>query len=117
IPSEVSIEKTVSGYELAHTQTHHTIEGRSLIREASLNEYIKDPKAGNHEKAHIISLWAEHDSKGHKWGMAVDMNACTGCGACVVSCSAENNVPVVGRKEIITGREMHWIRIDRYYTF
>ena len=115
--SDVNIEKTGNHYELPQTQTHHTIEGRSLIREASLNEYIKDTKAGNHEKAHIITLWAERDSKGHKWGMAIDLNSCTGCGSCVVSCNAENNVPVVGRKEILNAREMHWIRIDRYYSF
>jgi Fe-S-cluster-containing dehydrogenase component len=102
---------------LAQTQTHHTIEGRNLIRETSLQEYIRDPKSGNHYDAHVISLWAERDSKGHKWGMAIDLNACTGCGACVVSCNAENNVPVVGRQEILKSREMHWIRIDRYYSF
>lgn len=113
----ITLTKTGDDYELAQTQTHHTIEGRNLLREASLNEYIKNPSAGNNEHAHIISLWEEHDSKGHKWGMAIDMNACTGCGACVVSCSAENNVPVVGRKEILNSREMHWIRIDRYYSF
>jgi molybdopterin-containing oxidoreductase family iron-sulfur binding subunit len=115
--ADVTIEKASGDYELAQTQTHHTIEGRNLIREANLAEYIKDPKAGNHFHTHIVSLWEEHDYKGHKWGMAIDMNACTGCGACVVSCNAENNVPVVGRKEIIRGREMHWIRIDRYYSF
>jgi molybdopterin-containing oxidoreductase family iron-sulfur binding subunit len=115
--ADVTLEKIDGEYELAQTQTHHTIEGRSLIREASLNEYVRDPKAGNHLDAHIITLWAEHDAKGHKWGMAVDMNACTGCGACVVACNAENNVPVVGRQEILVAREMHWIRIDRYYTF
>lgn len=115
--ADVTVEKTGEDYRIAHTQTHHTIEGRNLIREASLKEYIKDPKAGNHFDAHIISLWSERDSKGHKWSMAIDMNACTGCGACVVSCNAENNVPVVGRKEILRGREMHWIRIDRYYRF
>ncbi len=114
---DVTVEKTGDDYEIAQTQTHHTIEGRNLIREASLSEYIKDPKAGNHFDAHILSLWSERDSKGHKWGMAIDMNACTGCGSCVVSCNAENNVPVVGRKEILRGREMHWIRIDRYYRF
>ncbi len=113
----ITLTKTGDDYELAQTQTHHTIEGRNLLREASLNEYIKNPSAGNNEHAHIISLWEEHDSKGHKWGMAIDMNACTGCGACVVSCSAENNIPVVGRKEILNSREMHWIRIDRYYSF
>lgn len=115
--ADITIEKASGSYELAQTQTHHTIEGRSLIRETSLQEYIKDPRSGNHEQAHIISLWAERDSKGHKWGMAIDLNACTGCGACVVSCNAENNVPVVGRKEILRSREMHWIRIDRYYSF
>lgn len=113
----VQIEKVAGEYELAQTQTHHTIEGRNLIRETSLAEYIKDPKSGNHLDAHLITLWGKHDSKGHKWGMAIDLNACTGCGACVVSCNVENNVPVVGRKEILRSREMHWIRIDRYYSF
>ncbi len=117
VSADVKVDKTGDDYELPQTQTHHTIEGRSLIREASLKEYIKDPQAGNNEHAHIISLWAERDSKGHKWGMAIDMNACTGCGSCVVSCNAENNVPVVGRKEVLNSREMHWIRIDRYYSF
>jgi Fe-S-cluster-containing dehydrogenase component len=115
--ADVTIEKVKGTYELAQTQTHHTIEGRDIIREASLKEFIKDPKAGNHKEAHIISLWDERDSKGHRWAMAIDMNACTGCGSCVVSCNAENNVPVVGRKEILGSREMHWIRIDRYYSF
>jgi molybdopterin-containing oxidoreductase family iron-sulfur binding subunit len=115
--ADVTVTKVSGEYELAQTQTHHTIEGRDIIREASLQEFIKDPKAGNHKHAHIISLWDERDSKGHRWAMAVDMNACTGCGSCVVSCSAENNVPVVGRKEVLNSREMHWIRIDRYYSF
>lgn len=122
--SDVTIEKVKGHYELAQTQTHHTIEGRDLIREASLKEYINNPKAGNddHHKmlkegGNLITLWSEHDSKGHKWAMAIDLNKCTGCGACVVSCSAENNVPVVGRKEVLKRREMHWIRIDRYYSF
>lgn len=117
ISNDVTIEKTNDGYELAQTQTHHTIEGRDIIREASLKEFVKDPKAGNHKHAHIITLWDEHDSKGHRWAMAIDLNACTGCGSCVVSCNAENNVPVVGRAEILKGREMHWLRIDRYYSF
>ncbi|MFN4083521.1 MAG: TAT-variant-translocated molybdopterin oxidoreductase [Bacteroidia bacterium] len=122
--SDVTIEKVSGSYELAQTQTHHTIEGRDLIREASLNEFIKDAKAGNadhhkmlKEDGNLITLWSEHDSKGHKWAMAIDLNKCTGCGACVVSCNAENNVPVVGRKEVLKRREMHWIRIDRYYSF
>jgi molybdopterin-containing oxidoreductase family iron-sulfur binding subunit len=115
--ADITVTKAEGDYELAQTQTHHTIEGRDIIREASLQEFVKDPKAGNHKHAHIISLWDERDSKGHRWAMAIDMNACTGCGSCVVSCSAENNVPVVGRKEVLNSREMHWIRIDRYYSF
>jgi MoCo/4Fe-4S cofactor protein with predicted Tat translocation signal len=115
---EVTVEKAAGSYELAQTQTHHTIEGRNMVRETSLGEYIKDNKSGNHFDAHLITLWNEHDyTKGPKWGMAIDLNACTGCGACVVSCNVENNIPVVGRKEILKSREMHWIRIDRYYSF
>ncbi len=122
--TDVKIEKADGKYELAHTQTHHTIEGRAIIKEASLGEYIKDSRAGNQdhhkslkENGNLITLWSERDSKGHKWTMAIDLNKCTGCGACVVSCNAENNVPVVGRKEVLNRREMHWIRIDRYYRF
>ncbi len=121
---DVKIDKAEGSYELAHTQTHHTIEGRAIIKEASLGEYIKDTKAGNHdhhkslrENGNLITLWSERDIKGHKWTMAIDLNKCTGCGSCVVSCNAENNVPVVGRKEVLNRREMHWIRIDRYYRF
>lgn len=115
--TDVTVEKTGDDYELPQTQTHHTIEGRDIIREASLQEFVKDPKAGNHKHAHIITLWEEHESKGHRWAMAVDLNSCTGCGSCVVSCNAENNVPVVGRAEVLKSREMHWMRIDRYYSF
>jgi molybdopterin-containing oxidoreductase family iron-sulfur binding subunit len=116
--SEIKIEKIGSGYEFAVTQTHHTIEGRDIIREATFDEFKKDPYVTNHHKHDLVSLWDEYDyTTGHHWGMAIDLNACTGCGACVVSCSIENNVPVVGRDEVRNRREMHWIRIDRYYSF
>lgn len=123
----VKLEKGSTRYELARTQTHHSIEGRDLVKETSLPAYQRDPRSGNHDHHGLIrdpknngqyyTLWEEHDNKGHKWGMAIDLNACTGCGACIVSCNAENNVPVVGRDEVRRRREMHWIRIDRYYRF
>ncbi len=113
-------------YELAITQDHQTIMGRGqdILRETTLAEFAADPFAGNKEKydmmrnkeGEFINLWARHDKTGHYWAMAIDLNACTGCGACVVSCQAENNIPVVGKDEVRRGREMHWIRIDRYFS-
>ncbi len=124
---KVNVEKGSKRYELARTQTHHSIEGRDLVKESTFSEYQNDPSTRNHDHHGLIkdpkkndqyyTLWEEHDTKGHKWAMAIDLNACTGCGACIVSCSAENNVPVVGRTEVRRRREMHWIRIDRYYRF
>ena len=111
---EVEVRKTGKTYKLANVQGHHTMEGRAIVNEASYKEYKKDPSSGIHRHK-VISLWSKHKYPGHKWGMSVDLSTCTGCSACVVACQAENNIPVVGKKHILNGREMHWIRIDRYY--
>ena len=120
---DVKITKGDETYHLAQTQTHHSIEGRDIVRESTFAAWQKNPKAGNDKaKTHVYTIWEKRDyrkdgSPNHLWAMAIDLNACTGCGSCVVSCSIENNVPVVGRDEIRLRREMHWIRIDRYYSF
>ena len=116
--SAATISKVSGTYELAQTQTHHTIEGRNIIRETTLKDYLSDPYAGTGKgHAKTYDMWDKYEKPGHNWVMAIDLNACTGCGACVVACSAENNIPVVGRDEVRRRREMHWIRIDRYYSF
>ncbi|WP_372932300.1 4Fe-4S dicluster domain-containing protein [Mariniphaga sediminis] len=114
-----NIEKTGEHEDMALVQGHQSMEGRPIVREATLDEWKKDPAAGNemHEKVehHHTTLYKEHEYKGHKWGMAIDLNKCTGCSACVLACNTENNIPVVGKKEVKRAHEMHWIRIDRYY--
>ena len=107
--------------ELAQTQTHHSFEGRNIIRETTLKDYLKDPAAGsgNHHKHKVYDLWTtdKFAKLGNDWVMAIDLNACTGCGSCIVACNVENNIPVVGKDEVRRRREMHWLRIDRYYSF
>ncbi|TKC12255.1 4Fe-4S dicluster domain-containing protein [Pedobacter polaris] len=117
----VKISGTGMRDELAQTQTHYSFEGRNIIREATLKDYLKDPAAGsgNHHKHKVYDLWTtdKHEKLGNDWVMAIDLNACTGCGSCVVACNVENNIPVVGKDEVRRRREMHWLRIDRYYSF
>ncbi len=107
-------------YQLALSQTHHSMEGRPIVRETNLDKYLLDNASGNefHKKAekHHVSLYEKMDFKGHHWGMAIDLNSCTGCGNCAISCQAENNIQVIGKEEVRNRRIMHWIRIDRYYS-
>jgi molybdopterin-containing oxidoreductase family iron-sulfur binding subunit len=111
-----TLGKTLRRVELAATQTHHSMEGRPIALETTLAEYKRNPAAGNERHGELKTLWAEHDYSGALWGMAIDLSACTGCSACVIGCQSENNVPVVGKDEVRRRREMHWIRIDRYYS-
>jgi molybdopterin-containing oxidoreductase family iron-sulfur binding subunit len=95
------------------------MEGRAPVRVATLETYKARP-AVIHEMGHTpprtLTLYPEHEYNGYKWGMAIDLTSCTGCGACTVACVAENNIPVVGKPEVARGREMHWIRVDHYFT-
>ncbi len=126
----VSVKATKDEHKFAATQIHHTIMGREeyLLREVSLKEYKNKEKeiwnpiaalpahGGGKTPIAEVDLWAEHPRMNHKWGLTIDMTSCIGCAACVVACTVENNVHVVGKEEVGKTREMHWLRIDRYYT-
>lgn len=128
--ADVSFEATGNDYQVATTQTHQTVMGRtSVVRETDWKTYKnghKDDYNPAHElttldgKVHVneLDLWAKHpiEGVGHHWGMSIDLNSCIGCGSCVTACGTENNVPVVGKDEVRRSREMHWIRIDRYFS-
>jgi molybdopterin-containing oxidoreductase family iron-sulfur binding subunit len=113
----LSVRKIGEGHRFASTQNHHSMEGRNLIRAGTVAQFEQDPEFVQEMDAHTpeISLYPKFEYNGNAWGMAVDLNACIGCNACVTACQAENNIPIVGKDQIARGREMHWIRVDHYY--
>jgi molybdopterin-containing oxidoreductase family iron-sulfur binding subunit len=116
--SGLEIHKTGERSPLASTQQHASMEGRNLVRVGTVEQFRAKPDFAQkmaHDPDPRLTMYPPHPSPGYAWGMAIDLNACTGCNACVVACQAENNIPIVGKTEVRRGRAMHWLRIDRYY--
>ncbi|HEX3120083.1 MAG TPA: TAT-variant-translocated molybdopterin oxidoreductase [Candidatus Acidoferrum sp.] len=118
VASGGKITKTGDEYPLACTQYHFNMEGRKILSAGTLEEYKKNPAfphEGDETPPRENSLYKEFAYPGYAWGMAIDLKNCNGCNACVVACGAENNIAIVGKDQVMRGREMHWIRVDRYY--
>jgi MoCo/4Fe-4S cofactor protein with predicted Tat translocation signal len=126
------VTKKDQTYDLAGTQIHFSMEDRNAVRSATFPEYKKHPDFVHHavpqadddgrapenleEPSKDMSMFPPYKYKGYAWGMTIDLNSCIGCNACMAACVAENNIPVVGKAQVLRSREMHWIRVDRYYT-
>ena len=109
----------VGKYLIARTQEHHLMEGRNPVRATTIEEYKKNPEVIAHmgeTPPRTLTLIPEWEYNGYKWGMSIDLTSCTGCGTCTIACQAENNIPVVGKEQVDRGREMHWIRVDHYFS-
>jgi molybdopterin-containing oxidoreductase family iron-sulfur binding subunit len=116
----VTVSATDDRHDMACTQDHWSFEGRNIIRASTTEEFAKDrdfaTKLEHQPLSQTLTLYPNRKWEGYQWGMTIDQNVCTGCNSCVVACQAENNVPVVGKSQVMNGREMHWLRLDRYYS-
>ncbi len=118
LATDLEISPTGDRYEIAQTQHHFAMEGRDPLRVGTLDQFKSDPAfATAHDRYSVKppSLYPDYPKADYAWGMSIDLNACIGCKACTIACQAENNIPVVGKEQVRRGREMHWIRVDRYY--
>jgi MoCo/4Fe-4S cofactor protein with predicted Tat translocation signal len=110
------LNKTGEQATIASTQTHFNMEGRDILRVYNVEEFVKNPDVGHQHEEYGKSMYPGFQYNGNKWGMTIDLNSCVGCNACVVACQAENNIPVVGKEQVERSREMHWLRIDAYFS-
>jgi molybdopterin-containing oxidoreductase family iron-sulfur binding subunit len=114
----LKLTPTGAHYGLASPQGHQNMEGRAIVRAATLEDFIKNPGFA-HEMVEApaagLTMYTPYEYKDHKWGMAIDLNSCVGCKTCTVACQAENNIAVVGKDQVKRGRHMNWLRIDNYH--